>query len=113
MRHSGSTGNTTGNTTDGASWSMENIPYDALAYEMVRDDRRLFYIVASASFVEITSDLYARNLVEYFRHDREISEWLESAWHKEDVQHGEALRRYVATASPAFHSDPAYPRFLP
>src|SRR5882757_4156001 len=112
MRHPGSTGNTTGNTTGGASWSMEDIPYDALAYEMVRDDRRLFYIVASASFVEITSDLYARNLVEYFRHDREIGEWLERVWQKEEVQHGEALRRYVETAWPDFDWDAAYRRFL-
>jgi len=112
MRHPGSTGNTTGDTTGGASWSMEDIPYDALPYEMVRDDRRLFYIVASASFVEITSDLYARNLVEYFRHDREISEWLERVWQKEEVQHGEALRRYVRTAWPDFDWEAAYRRFL-
>src|SRR5258708_11407761 len=112
MRHSGSTGNTTGDTTGGASWSMEDIPYDALAYEMVRDDRTLFFIVASASFVEIISCRSARTLVEYSRHDREISEWLESAWQKEEVQHGEALRRYVETAWPDFDWDAAYRRFL-
>jgi hypothetical protein len=104
MQHPGSTG--------GASWSMEDIPYAALARERVRDDRRLFYLVASASFIEITSDLYTQNLVEYFRHDREIADWLERVWQKEEVQHGAALRRYVETAWPDFDWDAAYQDFL-
>jgi hypothetical protein len=104
MQHPGSTG--------GASWSMEDIPYAALARERVRDDRRLFYLVASASFIEITSDLYTQNLVEYFRHDREIADWLERVWQREEVQHGAALRRYVKTAWPDFDWDAAYQDFL-
>jgi hypothetical protein len=104
MRHPGSMG--------GASWSMEDIPYAALAHERVRDDRRLFYLVASASFIEITSDLYTQNLVEYFRHDREVADWLEQVWQKEEVQHGAALRRYVETAWPDFDWDAAYRDFL-
>ncbi len=104
MRHPGSMG--------GASWTMEDIPYAALAHERVRDDRRLFYLVTSASFIEITSDLYTQNLVEYFSHDREIAEWLERVWQKEEVQHGAALRRYVETAWPDFDWDAAYRDFL-
>jgi len=104
MRHPGSTG--------GASWSMEDIPYDSLAHDRVRDDKRLFYLVASASFIEITSDLYTQNLVEYFRHDREVADWLERVWQKEEVQHGTALRRYVETAWPDFDWDAAYREFL-
>ena len=50
----------------GASWSMEDIPYHALASDRIRDDQRLFHILASASFIEITSDLYTKNLVEFF-----------------------------------------------
>ncbi|MEA2853138.1 MAG: hypothetical protein QOE02_3157, partial [Rhodospirillaceae bacterium] len=42
----------------GPSWSVDDIPYHALAYDRVRDDQRLFHILASASFIEITSDLY-------------------------------------------------------
>ena len=104
MRHPGFTG--------GASWTMEDIPYAALAHERVRDDRRLFYLVTSASFIEITSDLYTQNLVEYFRHDREIADWLEQVWQKEEVQHGTALRRYVETAWPDFDWEAAYRDFL-
>ena len=50
-----------------ASWSVDDIPYQALAYDRIRNDQRLFHIVASASFIEITSDLYTKNLVEIGR----------------------------------------------
>jgi rubrerythrin len=96
----------------GASWSTEDIPYDALAHDEVRDDKRLFYIVASASFIEITSELYAHNLIDYFRHDSEVVDWLGTVWQKEEVQHGDALRRYVETAWPDFDWQAAYRDFL-
>src|SRR5471032_1036348 len=87
---------------DGASWSIDDIPYSEIAHDRVRDDRQLFYIVASASFIEITSDLYTQNLIEFFRHDAEIAEWLAHQWEKEELQHGAALKKYVQTAWPAF-----------
>src|ERR1700730_1568303 len=71
-----------------------------LAHERVREDALLFYILASASFLEITSDLYTRNLVEFFRRDSEVIEWLENGWESEELQHGAALKRYVETAWP-------------
>ncbi len=46
-----------------ASWSVEEIPYNAIDRDKVRDAEQLFYILASASFVEITSDLYTKNLI--------------------------------------------------
>ena len=96
----------------GPSWSVDDIPYHALATDRVRDDRRLFHILASASFIEITSDLYTRNLVEFFQDDREIVEWLESRWEREELQHGAALKRYVQTAWPDFDWDAAYKIFF-
>ena len=95
-----------------ASWSMEDIPYHALAHAQVRDDERLFYILASASFIEITSDLYSHNLVEYFRHDEEVGAWLERYWEAEELLHGAALKRYVQTAWPDFDWETAYRAFL-
>ena len=92
----------------GATWSIEDIPYETLARASVRDDRRLFDIVASASFIEITSDLYTRNLVEFFASDREVAEWLEQHWQREELQHGAALRKYVETAWPDFDWEAAY-----
>jgi hypothetical protein len=96
----------------GASWSIEDIPYEALAHERVRGDTQLFYTVATASFVEITSDLYTRNLVEFFRGDDEIVDWLQHGWEHEELQHGAALRRYVETAWPEFDWHAAYQAFM-
>jgi len=95
-----------------ASWSVDDIPYQALAYDRIRDDQRLFHIVASASFIEITSDLYTKNLVEFFHHDGEVVGWLKSNWEKEELQHGAALKRYVQTAWPDFDWETAYRSFL-
>ncbi|MFI5000173.1 MAG: ferritin-like domain-containing protein [Reyranellales bacterium] len=99
-------------TTGGISWSVEDIPYDALARDKVRDDPWLFYVLASASFIEITSDLYTRNLVEFFRHDGEVAGWLERVWVREELQHGAALKRYVQTAWPDLDWESAYRSFL-
>ena len=95
----------------GVHWSIDDIPYGEIDGACVRDDRRLFHIVASASFIEITSDLYTKNLVEFFRHDGEIAEWLEHHWEKEELQHGAALKKYVHTAWPAFDWEAAYATF--
>ena len=103
-RHSGPCG--------GAAWSIEQIPYHALAREQVRDDLQLFYVLASASFIEITSDLYARNLVEFLCDDGEVAAWLEQRWQSEELQHGVALKRYVQIAWPEFDWDGAYRSFF-
>lgn len=95
----------------GASWSIDDIPYETLDRGFVRDDRQLFNIVASASFIEITSDLYTQNLIAFFRHDAEIAEWLETRWEKEEMQHGAALKKYVQTAWPEFDWEAAYAMF--
>jgi len=96
----------------GPSWSVDDIPYHALAYDRVRDDQRLFHILASASFIEITSDLYTRNLIEFFQDDGEVVEWLERRWEREELQHGAALKRYVQTAWPNFDWEAAYRLFF-
>jgi hypothetical protein len=94
------------------SWSVDTIPYDALRREQVKDDTLLLYIVASASFVEITSDVYTRNLSDFFRGDADVVKWLERSWESEEQQHGRALKRYVETAWPDFDWDGAYSNFL-
>jgi len=95
-----------------ASWSVDTMPYDALRREQVRDNALLLYIVASASFVEITSDVYARSLSDFFRGDADVVKWLERSWENEELQHGRALKRYVETAWPEFDWDGAYGNFL-
>ena len=82
-------------------WSIDDVPYCALSPDSASVDRRLVYLVASASFIEITSRLYTRNLVDYFRDDSEL-EWLEREWESEELPLGAALKRYVHTAWPGF-----------
>ena len=96
----------------GASWSIEDIPYGTLSPQPSGADERLFYLVASASFIEITSHLYSHNLIDYFRGDAEITGWLEHEWEPEEMQHGAALKRYVQSAWPGFDWDAAYKTFL-
>jgi rubrerythrin len=93
-------------------WSMDTIRYRDIARDAVEDDELLFQIVASASFVEITSDLYTENLVEYFRDDPELVGWLARHWEPEELQHGAALKRYVETVWPDFDWRRAYEGFF-
>jgi hypothetical protein len=95
-----------------AAWTIDAMPYHALEREQVKDNALLLYIVASASFVEITSDVYTRNLADFFRDDADVVDWLERAWESEELQHGRALKRYVETAWPDFDWEGAYGNFL-
>ena len=96
----------------GPRWTLSDIRYDAIDVERLRGETRLFQLVAAASFVEITSELYTRNLVDYYRGDEDLVAWLEDGWQREEVQHGAALRPYVETAWPDFDWGRAYANFL-
>jgi rubrerythrin len=93
-------------------WSMDAIPYRDLDGAAVRDDALLFAILASASFIEITSDVYTANLVAFFDSDPTVVDWLAHHWEPEELQHGAALKRYVQTAWPEFDWEGAYRGFL-
>jgi hypothetical protein len=94
------------------SWSIDEIPFRDLDHDAIRDDRPLFYSLAAASFVEITSDLYTANLIAFFQGDDEVTNWLSQQWEPEELQHGATLKRYVETAWPEFDWDAAYRGFL-
>src|SRR5580698_4699799 len=89
-------------------WSIEDIPFQDLDHDAVHDDRHLFYSLAAASFVEITSDLYTSNLIAFFQGDDEVVSWLSRQWEPEELQHGATLKRYVETAWPEFDWNAAY-----
>jgi hypothetical protein len=93
-------------------WSLDDIPYDRIDRAALAGDEGLFHLVAAASFIEITSDAYTRNLVAFCAGDAEVVDWLEHGWQAEEVQHGLALRRYVETVWPEFDWDAAYRSFL-
>jgi hypothetical protein len=97
----------------GSRWSLDSIEWPALRREAVTDNEAIFYLIAAASFVEATTDLYTQNLTDLFADDAEITEWLASHWLPEELQHGRALRRYVQLAWPDFDWDGVYARFLP
>jgi hypothetical protein len=93
-------------------WLIDEIPFQDLDHDAVQDDRQLFYGLAAASFVEVTSDLYTANLVAFYQGDDEVTNWLSQCWEPEELQHGATLKRYVATAWPEFDWNTAYRGFL-
>ena len=92
-------------------WTIDDIDFGMIDHALVKHDTLLFFMLASASFVEITSDLYTHNLVDYFHDDRDAVHWLSRHWQYEEVQHGEVLKTYVNTVWPEFDWQTAYDDF--
>jgi len=83
---------------------------DPVIFEIEGD--LFFYILAAASFVEITSDLYTANLTAHFRGDEAMTDWLETVWAGEEVGHGRRLKAHIEATAPEFDWDGAYGRFM-
>ena len=94
-----------------ARWNYETIDYGSIERERLKDENFLFKIIAVASFIEITSDIYERNLVTFYEGDETVTSWLARTWEPEELQHGKALRRYVETVWPDFDWQKAYDGF--
>ena len=94
------------------AWSLADIPYAAIEKEKIIGNMDWFYLLAGASFVETLSDLYTRNLVEYYQENVSATVWLRQEWEIEEVQHGRALRQYVLTIWPDFDWERAYQGFV-
>jgi hypothetical protein len=101
-----------GSRPGGDPWPIDELPFQDLDRDEVHDDRQLFYMLAAASFVEITSDLYTGNLMTFYRGDDEVTAWLSQQWEPEELHHGAALKRYVETAWPEFDWNAGYRGFL-
>ena len=93
-------------------WTLDDIPWQAIRRDTVAQTEGFFYLVAAASLMESATDLYTENLIDYFAGDEEVTSWLEKHWLPEELQHGEALRRYVQAAWPDFDWEPARQRFV-
>lgn len=93
-------------------WPLEDIPWQDLRRDLVADNEVLYYMVTTASLIESTTHLYARNLVEHFALDDEIAQWLATGWEPEELHHGRALREYVRRVWPEFDWEAAYAAFL-
>lgn len=96
----------------GGHWSIDDIPWRAVEGAAIARSEEFFYLVASASFMEWTTDLYTRNLIDFFAGDAEVTDWLEQYWLPEEMQHGRSLRRYVETAWPEFDWPAVYQSFV-
>jgi hypothetical protein len=93
-------------------WEVEDLDFagvDSVAFD---DDWLAFKILATASFIEAGSDLYAGNLREFFAGDDEFERWLAGAWEPEELRHGAALRAYVERLWPAFDWPSRFRDFL-
>jgi rubrerythrin len=93
------------------NWRLEDIDFQVVDLALVHDDEMLFYMLASASFVEILSELYSSNLINHFSSNVEVVTWLKKHWQREEVQHGRALKAYVQAVWPEFDWDRAYEGF--
>lgn len=92
-------------------WLVNELPFDRVERDRVVGDVDLFYFLAGASFVEITSDLYTRSLIAFYTGDEAVVDWLRHEWEPQELQHGRALRRYVEAAWPEFDWAGAYADF--
>jgi len=92
-------------------WTLESLAFDRIETERIRPREELFFLLASASFVESGSDLYTRNLIDHFDGDAELQGWLAGHWEQEELQHGRALAGYVRHAWPEFDWDSGFRAF--
>jgi rubrerythrin len=95
-----------------ASWRLEDINFDAIDYPSVNADEALLLMLVASSFVESATHIYASNLIAHFAGDAEVTDWLAGTWEREELQHGRALRSYVAHVWPDFSWKRAYARFI-
>ena len=93
-------------------WTLEDIPWHAIRRDAVAQTQALFYLIASASLMESATDLYTANLIDFFVNEEEVTSWLENYWLPEELQHGQALRRYVQVAWPEFEWERARRLFV-
>ena len=89
----------------------KDIAYDQIDRERIKENSFLFKLLTIASFIEITSDVYDRNLSLYYQDNKEVVAWLNSVWEIEEIQHGQALKEYITRVWPEFDWQGAYEGF--
>ena len=92
-------------------WTLESLAFDRIEIERIAPQEELFFLLASASFVESGSDLYTRNLIDHFAGDAELQDWLAGHWEQEELQHGRALAAYVRHVWPDFDWEAGFRAF--
>jgi hypothetical protein len=90
-------------------WRLDDIPWGELDRSKLAPD--LIAIVKAACMVEHHGADYGTYLANVFHDDPEFIA-AARAWAVEEVQHGEALRKYAELADPSFDFDDAFGRFV-
>ncbi len=104
--------NTQLSATTGLPWRVEEIDFNRIDLHRATENEDLLLLVCAASFTESGSDLYTRNLVDYFNGDSEVANWLAAHWECEELQHGRALKAYIHHVWPDFDWDRAFTGFF-
>lgn len=103
---------TVGTRPESTGWRLEDIDFTAIDSAHAEADEPLLLLLIASSFIESGTHLYASNLTTHFDGDQEVTTWLTEQWEAEELQHGRALRTYVAHAWPSFDWDQAYAGFI-
>ena len=85
-----------------SSWTLEDIPWES--FDRSRLDPEIIKLVKAASLVEYNGAAYAHHLCRIFAHDRDFQENARH-WGSEEIQHGNALRRWAELVDPNFDFD--------
>ncbi len=93
-------------------WRIEDIDLNRIDRQRAAANEDLLLLLCAASFIESGTDLYTSNLTEYFHGDPEVSAWLNNEWEPEEMQHGRALKAYIAHVWPEFDWDTAFRSFF-
>ncbi|HET9763107.1 MAG TPA: ferritin-like domain-containing protein [Casimicrobiaceae bacterium] len=93
-------------------WELRDIDLERVDRTVIASDWFAFKLVATASFIETGSDLYAANLRAFFCGDEPVVRWLRRSWEPEELRHGAALRAYVERVWPAFDWEGRFHSFL-
>jgi hypothetical protein len=91
-----------------AHWTLDDIDWQS--FDRSKTDEDTIRIIKAASLVEFNANDYARYLERVFAGDAAFVEaaW---TWAKEEVQHGEVLRRWAELADPDWSFDDSFKRF--
>ena len=100
-----------GKRRNASHWTLADIEWNHIDHALARNNPLTYFAVAAASFVETAADLYTANLVKHFP-DARVQQWLQNHWQPEELQHGLALRTYLATVWPELAWEDHYRRFL-
>lgn len=93
-------------------WRIEDIDLTRIDRQKAAANEDLLMLLCAASFIESGTDLYTSNLSTFFNDDPEVSAWLNNEWEPEEMQHGRALKTYVAYVWPEFDWDLAFRNFF-